>query len=228
MKNLAIIPARSGSKRLPDKNIKHILGKPLMGYSINAALESGVFDEVMVATDSEAYAQIARGCGAEVPFLRGAENAGDTASSWDMVQEILDKYKTIGKQFDTFCLLQPTSPLRTADDIRGAYKEYETKCAFSVISICECEHTPLWSGLVKEDCSMKNFFDYMDSLQQYKKDTFYRLNGAIYIMDVGAFEKTHFLYGENSYAYIMPINRSIDIDTEFDFELAEFYLNKMK
>ena len=121
MKNIAIIPARSGSKGLPDKNIKELNRRPLIAYSIEAALNSGCFDTVMVSTDSEKYAEISRYYGAEVPFLRSEQTSSDSASSWDTVLEVLDRYESLGKTFDTFCLLQPTSPMRTADDIKSAY-----------------------------------------------------------------------------------------------------------
>ena len=112
MKAIAIIPARSGSKGLKDKNIKLLNGKPLIYYTIKAALDSNCFDEVYVSTDSEKYRDIAIECGASVPFLRNTENAGDKSSSWDVVRECLAKYKEIGKDFDCFMLLQPTSPLK--------------------------------------------------------------------------------------------------------------------
>ena len=161
MKNLAIIPARSGSKGLPDKNIKELLGKPLMAYSIEAALASGVFDEVMISTDSEKYAEIAKKCGASVPFLRSEATASDTASSWDMVTEVLNNYKKLlGREFDTFCLLQPTSPLRTAEDIRAAYDIYNQKAKFAVVSVCETEHSPLWAGQLPETCEFIDFINF--------------------------------------------------------------------
>ena len=146
MKNLAIIPARSGSKGLPDKNIKNLCGKPLIAHTIAAANDSGCFDEVMVSTDSEKYAGIARQWGASVPFLRSEATSTDQASSWDMVEEVLCNYEKAGRYFDTFCLLQPTSPLRTSEDIRGAYRLFEDKASFAVVSVCEAEHSPLWCG----------------------------------------------------------------------------------
>ena len=109
MKNIAIIPARSGSKGLKDKNIKALNGQPLLKYSIDAAISSRIFDEIMVSTDSSHYAEIAKVCGASVPFLRSAENSEDKASSWNVVIEVLNYYKQIGQTFDTFCLLQPTN-----------------------------------------------------------------------------------------------------------------------
>ncbi|MBP3295738.1 MAG: acylneuraminate cytidylyltransferase family protein, partial [Lachnospiraceae bacterium] len=135
MSRIAIIPARSGSKGLKDKNIKMMCGKPLLAYSIQAAKDSGCFDTIMVSTDSEQYAEIARSNGAEVPFLRSAETSGDKAGSWDVVKEVLKKYESFGKEFQNVCLLQPTSPLRTSEDIKKAYQLYENKQAGIVISV---------------------------------------------------------------------------------------------
>lgn len=144
MRSIAIIPARSGSKGLPDKNIRPLNGKPLLAYSIEAALASGLFDTVHVSTDSERYADIARQYGADEPFLRSAETSSDTASSEDAIREVLRRYEEMGQRFDAFMLLQPTSPLRTADDIRAAFGVMEEKQAESVVSVCEVEHSPLW------------------------------------------------------------------------------------
>ena len=129
MKNIAIIPARSGSKGLKDKNIRNLNGRPLLAWTIEAAVRSGEFDEIMVSTDSEAYAEIARRYGADVPFLRSPATATDTASSWDTVAEVLENCRERGSTFDTFCLLQPTSPLRNAEDIRNAYRDIDSLVA---------------------------------------------------------------------------------------------------
>lgn len=117
MRNIAIIPARSGSKGLKDKNIKLLNGVPLLAYTIKAAVESNMFNEIFVSTDSEVYAQIAREWGANVPFLRSAELSGDEVSAWDVVRDSIKRYEGLGKKFDTVALLQPTSPLRTSKDI---------------------------------------------------------------------------------------------------------------
>lgn len=226
MKNIAIIPARSGSKGVKDKNIKNLNGKPLMAYTIEAALNSGEFDEVMVSTDSEKYAEIARGLGAKVPFLRSEANASDTASSWDMVEEVLEKYKELGKTFDTFCLLQPTSPLRTAEDINNAYNIFRKKAIFAVVSVCEAEHSPLWCGHLPENHEFIDFIDRESMKQRQAGGKFYRLNGAIYIVSTKQFSKDSYLYQSGSYAYIMHQNRSIDIDTELDFKIAEIMIEK--
>ncbi|SEQ16766.1 CMP-N,N'-diacetyllegionaminic acid synthase [Lachnospiraceae bacterium NE2001] len=227
MRNIAIIPARSGSKGVKDKNIRDLCGKPLMAYSIEAAINSGVFDEVMVSTDSENYAQIAKQFGADVPFLRSETNSSDGASSWDMVDEVLEGYRKIGKEFDTFCLLQPTSPLRDLNDIRKAYQVFTEKAKFAVISVCENEHSPLWSGHLPESGEMDGFIKPNDSIQRQALEKFYRLNGAIYIVDILKFKQDHFIYQKGSYAYIMNQGNSIDIDSEMDFKLAEFFMNSI-
>lgn len=228
MKNLAIIPARSGSKGLVDKNIKMLGDKPLMAYSVEAARESGMFDEIMVSTDSEEYARIAKESGASVPFLRSAKMSGDKAGSWDTVREVLENYKKLGKEFDTVCLLQPTSPLRTKKDIIGAYDLFEKKAAVAVVSVCEMEHSPLWSNTLPKDGSLENFIRNKSGSRRQDIETYYRLNGAVYIVYVSELLKSTDLFREGSYAYVMPIERSVDIDTERDFEYAQFLLGSIK
>ena len=135
LKSIAIIPARSGSKGLPDKNIRPLNGIPLIAYTIKAALDSGMFDTVMVSTDSEKYAEIARKYGAEVPFLRSAAISGDKSSSWDAVKEVLAQYESqLGKTYDVVALLQVTSPLRTGAQIAEAFEKMEQMDANSVYS----------------------------------------------------------------------------------------------
>lgn len=159
MKNLAIIPARSGSKGLKDKNIKNLAGKPLLAYAINAAIDSGLYDTVHVSTDSEIYADIAEKNGADVPFLRNAETATDTSSTWDAVKYVLQEYEKQGKAFDVITVLQPTSPLRTSRDIKNAYSFFCEKKANMISAVCEMEHSPLWSNTLPDDLSMSSFED---------------------------------------------------------------------
>ncbi|MCR4617414.1 MAG: acylneuraminate cytidylyltransferase family protein [Lachnospiraceae bacterium] len=226
MSCLAIIPARSGSKGLPDKNIKVLGDKPLIGWTIDASKESGCFDEIMVSTDSEEYGRIARNLGANVPFLRSAETSCDTASSWDMVREVLKCYDNIGKRFDGFCLLQPTSPFRNAEDIKGAFSLMKEKQAKAVVSVCECEHSPLWSGNLPDSLSMDGFITKTAMEQRQKQSKFFRLNGAIYLMDTDGFLKGRELYGAGTFAYIMKNENSVDIDSALDFEYAAFIASR--
>ncbi len=222
MKNLAIIPARSGSKGLPDKNIKLLNNKPLLAYSIEVAQLSGTFDEIHVSTDSDKYAEIATKHGASVPFLRSKETSSDTASSWDAVRETLNRYEHLGKHFSMVTLLQPTTPLRQPEDIRKAYEIFHARNANSVISVCEVDHSPLWCNTLPEDHSLKDFLrPDVITLPRQKLNTYYRINGAIYMIDVNFFMHSDSIYETNSIAYIMDKEKSIDIDDEFDFRLVE-------
>ncbi len=221
-KNLAIIPARSGSKGLKDKNIKKLNGKPLLAYTIEAAIRSQIFDEVHVSTDSRVYAEIAIQYGASVPFLRSGETATDTASSWDVVREVLQCYQKEGRTFDTVSLLQPTTPLRTSWDIQAAYDIFKDRNANAVVSVCKVDHSPLWCNTLPEDHSMSNFISKELSIQPRQQlAAYYRINGAIYMMDVDYFNSIDDIYDRNCIAYIMDKERSIDIDDELDFKFAQ-------
>lgn len=226
MVNIAIIPARSGSKGLKNKNIKLLNGKPLLAYTIEAALRSQRFACVYVSTDSEEYAKIAVQFGAEVPFLREPELAGDHAGTWDTLRSAISNYEKLGKKFDTVTLLQPTSPLRDADDICRAFEIFEEKQADSVISVCEVDHSPEICNTLGESGSMCGFIDEDAVGRRQDLKTCYRLNGAIYIQKTERLMNKKRLYGENAYAYIMDKMHSIDIDDAFDFFLAEAAMTK--
>ena len=226
MRNLAIIPARSGSKGLQDKNIKNLQGKPLVAYAIEAALSSKIFDTVMVSTDSEKYAAISKKYGADVPFLRSIKTASDTATTWDTVLEVIDSYETAGKHFETITVLQPTSPFRLASDIINAYETMLRNAASTVVSVCECEHSPLICNTLCDDLCMDGFLSLMDNKRRQEQKKYYRLNGAIYILDTTTLKRDHtIVYNDKCFAYIMPKERSIDIDTQFDFTIAEAIMN---
>ncbi len=241
MKNIAIITARSGSKGLPHKNIKLLAGKPLMVWSIEAALESGMFDTVMVSTDSEEYAKIAREYGAEVPFLRSEATSQDNSNSWDVVAEVLDEYKKLGREFDTLMLLQPTSPLRSGEDIRSAYEFLKEKGGKAVVGTCECEFSPMLAcqfgsslsygndrRTVREAFEREYNINKTAYLRRQALPNFYRANGSMYLVDVKRFEENHYIYDENCYAYVMPQENSIDVDTELDFVIAEAVLRHFR
>ena len=227
MKNIAVIPARSGSKGLPDKNIRPVNGKPLLVYTIEAALESGCFDTVHVSTDSERYAEIARQYGADVPFLRSAALATDTASTWDAVREVLACYDELGKRFDTMMLMQPTTPLRTGEDVKEAYALLQKKQAKSVIAVCEVDHSPLWCDTIPDSGSMKGF-GRKDLAWVNRQDLrpYYRVNGAIYLLSVNGINipPDDEIYEDNCYALFMDRKKSVDVDSEDDLALVEFLL----
>ncbi len=227
MSNFAFIPARSGSKGLKNKNIKEINGKPLLAYTILAAKESGKYDVIHVSTDSEEYAEIARKWGADVPFLRPDELASDTSSTGDAIKYSLEEYKKRGMNFDTITTLQPTSPLRTGEDIMGAFDLFEKKNANAVISVCEVEHPPMWSNVLTEDGNMIHFLETDKEDRRQDLAQYYRLNGAIYLSKMDYYLKASSLYNEKCFAYIMPKERSVDIDDAFDFFMAESIMKGM-
>ena len=219
MKNLAIIPARSGSKGLKDKNILELNGHPLMYYSIKAALDSKCFDIVMVSTDSKNYAEIAEACGAEVPFLRSEKLSSDTAG----VREVLKEYNNIGYEFDYVALLQPTSPLRDSEDIKRAYSMLSKPNVTNVVSVTEVDHPVQWCFELTEDASMDAMATspYI-TMRRQDLSPYYRENGAIYIVSAEkVMDFEYNLYADKCCAYVMPREKSIDIDTKIDFIVAK-------
>lgn len=225
---LAVIPARSGSKGLPHKNIKCLAGKPMLAYTIEAAKESQVFDEIYVSTDSQEYADISKKYGGRVPFLRSYELSTDTANTWDVVREVLGKYETLNQFFDIVVVLQPTSPLRKAQDIiEGLNKMKETNGDL-VISVCEPDHSPLWMNRLVEGGRMDLFFNKESGKTRQELPKYYRINGAFYGIKVKYLKRTKDIFDTNVFASIMTKERSIDVDDEIDFRFVEFLLEKYK
>lgn len=226
LKKIAIIPARSGSKGLKDKNIKLMNGKPLLAYTIEAAISSNIFDEIHVSTDSRNYADIAISYGAHVPFLRSDVLATDNASSWDVVREVIHNYHQMGKSYDIITLLQPTTPLRTGEDIVKAYHILTSNNANAVVGVCEVEHSPLWCNTLPENLSMTNFIQHnINGTPRQKLEKYYRINGAIYMVKTEYLYKSKSIYDTSCIAYIMGKEHSIDIDDEFDFKIAQMLMN---
>ncbi len=228
MKAIAIIPARSGSKGLKNKNIADVCGRPLIDYTIKAAIDSGCFDTVMVSTDSKLYADIAKRCGAEVPFLRSDFTSSDTAGTWDAVREVLSNYKENGKTFDYVAVLQPTSPLRTKEDIQGAAALLKRDNVHNVVSVTETAHPVQWCFALDETCSLAEFAQSPYSAmrrQELKKH--YQENGAIYLVDAKKImDSSYNLYADDCYAHIMSRTHSIDIDEEIDLIIAKAIIEK--
>lgn len=221
MKRIAIIPARSGSKGLKDKNIKLFNGKPLIAHTITCAAESGVFDKIFVSTDSQLYADIAIQYGADASFLRSEINSSDSADSWDVIKEVITKLREFGEDYDEIMLLQATSPLRKPEDIIKSLELLHEKRGNAVISLTECDHSPIWCNTLPEDGNM-DYFDRKEykGLPRQALPVFYRYNGAIYLVTLKELEKEN-MFENGCYAYIMPRERSIDIDTALDFLIAE-------
>lgn len=221
---LGLIPARGGSKGLPRKNIKPLLGKPLIFWTIEQALASKYLDRLIVNTDDIEIAEISKKYGAEVPFIRPKELAEDNAKGIDVVLHAIDWFMKNDKlkQFDLLMLLQPTSPLRTTEDIDKAIEYLFLREAKAIVSVCEVDHHPLWSNTLLEDGCMKNFIrrEVMNKNRQ-ELPVFYRLNGAIYLAYCNYIKERKSFFGKETFAYIMPKERSIDIDNEIDFKLAQ-------
>ena len=220
MKKIAIITARSGSKGLPNKNVLFANGKPLMAYSIEAALESGEFEKVIVSTDSQEYIDLLSHYPIEF-VKRSAELASDKASSFVVIEDVLNKYQQL--DFDYFVLLQPTSPLRTAQHIQEANAKFEQhfdKFDF-LVSVSDAHKPTTLTREIDEDESLKNFkLDYSNyARQQYHPE--YSPNGAIFSAKPQAYlEQKHF-YGEKCIAYFMSKDISVDIDDRLDFVLQQ-------
>jgi len=219
---LAIIPARSGSKGLPGKNMKELCGKPLIAWSIEQAKSCNDVDRIVVSTDDRGIAEVAKKYGAELPFMRPAELANDTASTIDVIFHTigwLKKYKDY--QAGYILLLQPTSPLRTVEDIRAAIQMLKDENARAVVSVCETDHHPWWSNTLPEDGNMKDFIrPEIRNKRRQELPVFYRLNGAIYLADTDYLYKHNGFFGPDTFAYKMLKNRSVDIDSDVDFKLA--------
>lgn len=227
MRNIAIIPARSGSKGLLNKNIMCLCGKPLICYTIEAAIESKCFETIMVSTDSAEYGRIAQEHGAEVPFYRSSINSTDNAGSWDVVLEVLNRYAEVGETYDSVCLLQPTSPLRKADEIIQGYSMLMEKGADAITSVCEVEYPNSLCLELPPDGSLKkyrnSFGDYLPRQTQIK---YHRINGAIYIRRI-KYECDRIVIQDGSeFAMIMERKHSIDIDEPIDMWMAEMLLKR--
>lgn len=223
-KFLAIIPARSGSKGLKNKNIKEINGKPMIAYTIEAALQSGIFEDIVVSTDSKDYAQIAEKYGASVPFLRPENLATDKSSSTDVIIHMMKELEREGFTYDYFMLLQPTSPLRNSDDILNAVKLLFQKDANSIVSVSEAEHSPLLMNTLDETLCMDNFLSSDYNKRRQELPTYYKLNGSIYLCNTKYFIQFKDFYKEKSFAYVMSQRNSVDVDSIIDFELAKVLL----
>ena len=226
MKYLAVIPARSGSKGLKDKNILPLGGIPLSAWTIRAARDSGVFDEIHFSTDSERYAAIAREYGASVPFLRDPELATDTANTWDVVKAVISKYRETGRVFDAVMVLQPTVPFRSAQDIREAVRMLEEKNARAIVSVTEPEHSPYLCAELPADGNMRVYHEkiqYLIGRQRLPQQ--FILNGAIYLSLVDHLFNSVSIYESGCYAYHMPPERSTDVDCELDLKWCDFLLS---
>lgn len=221
---IAMIPARGGSKGLPGKNIRELCGKPLIAHTIEAALHAEGIDRVIVTTDSQEIADTAKRYGAEVPFLRPAELAGDTSSAVDVYLHAVDYLEAHGEApIEKFMVLLPTAPLRSAKHIEAALREFGEKKADTLISMKEAETPISWYYERMPDGSVRNLgFDTEKAVANRQSNaTYYIPNGAIYILDKKLLREKRTYYSENTVAYLMSAEESVDIDNRIDFMLAE-------
>lgn len=222
---LAIIPARGGSKGLPGKNIKKLDGKPLIAYTITAALNSKEITRVIVSTDDIKISEISKQYGAEVPFLRPKELATDTAKSIDTYIYTIEKLEEVENyKVNDVLILQPTSPFRTSNDIDSAINLYKLKSADSVVSYCKEDHPIIWHKYLDGEGRLESIFEGKIRNRQEERPSYYP-NGAIYIFKKEII-KSGIYYTKKSFAYLMPRNRSVDIDTIEDFRYAEFLIKQ--
>ena len=218
---LGIIPARGGSKGLPRKNIRPLLGKPLIAWTIEQAKSSRYIDKVIVSTDDPEIAEIAKKYGAKVPFLRPRELARDDSLTIDVIMHALGVLKAENYNPDIIILLQPTSPLRNAEDIDSAIELFLNSDCESVVSVCEVGHSPYWCFEIEDGYLKSLFGDEYLRMRRQELEKVYMPNGAIYISTPQTLYKCESFYCNHTIPYIMPTRRSIDIDNEIDFMLAE-------
>lgn len=215
---LVVIPARGGSKRLPRKNILNLCGKPLISYSIEAGLKSRYIDTTIVTSDNEEILSIAKQYGAKT-IKRPDDLANDTATTFDAIRHTIENVE----DYDYIVLLQPTSPLRNEKHVDEAIELLESKNADAVVSVCEMDHSPLWSNTLPQDGNMTNFLrDEVLNKRSQDLEKYYRLNGAIYICKTDKLLKEKkFMLKESIFAYKMDSESSVDIDEEIDFKIAQ-------
>lgn len=200
----------------------------MVGYSIEAALQSQLFEEVYVSSEEQAIADIAISHGAKVPALRPQEFAGDNIGVVDVCLYLLDSFAKDGKRFDYLCVLLPTSPLRQARDLEGAFQLFQQKGADFLMATTQYTYQPCLA-LHEENDYLKPFFDakYFSESNRSYPDLFVD-NGAIYLMKVEAFQREKTFYGKKLIGYPMPRHRSVDVDNLYSFKLAEFFLENME
>jgi N-acylneuraminate cytidylyltransferase/CMP-N,N'-diacetyllegionaminic acid synthase len=218
---IAIIPARGGSKGLPGKNIKEFCGKPMIAYTIEAAKRSKFISDIIISTDDQNVADIAISYGAICPFLRPEALASDEALAIDNYIYTINRLnKECGYEINEFVILQPTSPLRRSEDIDGAIFLFNEKNADSVVSYTMESHPISWHKFLDDDLQFENIFDETLQNRQNNKVSYFP-NGAIFVFDYNLIKNKKY-YSNKSYGYVMPKNRSVDVDCADDFEYAEY------
>lgn len=220
MSRIAIITARGGSKRIPGKNIKEFCGKPIIAYSIEAAISSNDFDEVMVSTDSEEIARVAKHYGAKVPFLRSKETSNDFATTSDVLCEVIAEYEKMGKHFDVLCCIYPTAPFLTAEKLKNALEKFEKSNADSLMPVVPFSFPPQRAMIIQNS---KLIYQYPEFVKSRSQDLtpLYHDCGQFYICLTKAFKKYNSIITPNSVPFILSDEEVQDIDNLSDWILAE-------
>lgn len=220
MSRLAIITARGGSKRIPKKNIREFCGKPILAYSIEAALESGLFDHVMVSTDSEEIAEIAKKYGAEVPFFRSETTSGDFATTNDVLAEVLAEYEKRGMHFDVACCIYPTAPFVTAEKLKTAVAQLETSNADTLIPVVSFSYPPQRAMVVENERLVFKYPEYLDSRSQDLQPHYHDV-GQFYVFRTDRFAVNKKLMVGDILPFIVSELEVQDIDNLTDWKIAE-------
>lgn len=223
---LGLIPARGGSKGIPRKNMAFLANKPLMAWTIEAANESGVLDRLVLSTDDNEIAEAGRRLDIEVPFLRPAELATDNSASIDVCRHAVEWLeKNENYQPDFVMLLQPTSPLRIASDIRRSVELAVATQANSVVSVYEVHHHPLWMKVLDSEGWLLDLYPQsMAATRRQDLSPVFALNGAIYLVLRSCLLTERTFVPDRTHGYVMPSQRSVDVDTPWDFYLADLIL----
>ena len=221
---LCIIPARGGSKRIPRKNIVELCGKPMLAYTIEAAEQSKLFDRVIVSTEDDEIAAVAEKYGAYVE-KRNKELATDKATVLDVCLDLLEKYENEGQSFDYICILLPTSPLRTGDDLVNAFKKFEESDGNALMAVTTYAISPFWA--LKEDNGfLVPYFGEKYMVRSQDLPEVFVDNGAVYVFKIDTLKQERRFFCSKLVPFEMPRERSIDVDEKVDLELAEFFLSK--
>ena len=227
MSNLCIIPARGGSKRIPKKNIKSFLGKPIIAYSIEAAIQSKLFTEIMVSTDCQETAEIALRYGAKVPFLRSKKNSNDFATTYDVIKEVIDEYKKDGVKFENICCIYACAPFVTANNLKHAYQELINKQVDTIFPIIEYSF-PIQRAVKIHNEKIELFnIDHLNTRSQDLEKSYHDA-GQFYWMKSENILKKGRIITDNCGSIIITELEGQDIDNEIDWELAELKFKLLK
>ncbi len=227
MSSIAIITARGGSKRIPKKNIKEFCGKPIIAYSIEAALKSELFDEVMVSTDSDEIAKIAIEYGASVPFMRSAENSNDYADTTDVLLEVIKEYKRLGKNYDSFCCIYPTAPFISSAKLRESKLLLGKEDVLNVVPMVAFSFPPQRGMVLSGEYLKPAYPEHIDKRSQ-DLETVLHDCGQFYWCNTDAFMKNQNILSNKTVPYIVSEIEVQDIDNESDWEIAELKYKYMK